>query len=198
MGSRSGGHLRNYVSGKVEVMRPFRKFIYQYSVYIGIACAAIFLLSGFFIADSIEQSYIKGYWDALKPLLGSHVSADNKLDVLIKINAQGGVQRYERSSTIFMIIVWIIALALMIYVEKQADHRKPSFIILTDAAKQNAIVAMRRYNGAFRNFWLGIAVGILINILSSVVYDAYVKEKVLGPVMKLLDLNKDSLKQKPA
>ena len=184
------GHLTNYVSGKIERMSPLRKFVWKQSVPIAIFIALVFFVSSMFMADAIQNRYAADYWAALQPVLSASATVDEKLDTLLKVTAQGAWQKYESSASTFKGIVGLLAFVIFFLTEKYADHRKPSFVVLTDKAEKVFDKAIRKFERSYVKFWGSIVIAFVINVLSSHFYDQYAKEKIFTPLTKALDLKK--------
>jgi hypothetical protein len=93
------------------------------------------------------------------------IHIENKVDYLIGLAARGDWERFVAKTSIFIVILLVIAIVFGIVSAILADTTEPSFLVLNREAEKVREISLR----AERKAWIGLIVSIITSIAASVI-----------------------------
>lgn len=177
------GLLQNHVEHLIERETPLRSFMRRNSLAIGLITGSIAFSTLYYGQSVLAEHAIIDQLNASAGLFGKDVSADVKLDSIIRMLVSGTGTRISELSARFIGIGAVLSMILAIYVGTKADGRKPSFVVLTKRAEDEKEVVLEKYKKNWIKLWASIVGGLVLGICSNFVYDYFVKQAI-AEVMK--------------
>lgn len=163
------GHVRNIMQTPSRI----RHFVWKHSSRISLGVFLTFFGCAILVSFATASHLGKTQENAVSRYLSGQVSVEDKLDYILSFLSAGIWSRFFYAVIIFLIFALIAAFILSIWVDKNADTNKPSFIVLTRESEKQKEETLRKYEKRWVWFIVSVIVSITTSVVANIIFSVF-------------------------
>lgn len=157
--------LTGHVNTILKTENKYKQFIYEKSGLIGFISGSLLIILALVGAYFGQNKFVESQLGSAQVLMTSAANDAEKLNYLIESAIKGPWVRYQYAQLIFIIVSFVLAVSMGVWVSSTADNRPRSFIRLSKKAEE----VRDRYLEKRKRRWLVFVISLVVSILTGVI-----------------------------
>lgn len=167
--------ITNHIESLMKPRSKVKDFIRGKSSSIGFGVASLFfllsLVGSFWTTSTFAENRIQFVNDKLSIFEQSNVeTVIAKIDLLAELLSSGAWAQHFFAVFVFIIVSFVVAVFLGIWVGTAADNAEPSFVLLTKKSKENKKIVLDKKKKKWLSFILSICTGVVVGVVSNIIF----------------------------
>lgn len=170
-----GSDIESLITNQINsiLIKPnkYKEFIRKNSSNIGLITGILFFLSSILTIIFTTRLFIQSEINTTKKIIKNASNLDVKVDAILNYLAYNNQNSFSQISQLYLVICFIIAIFLGIWVSNLANNRTKSYLVLTREAKKNMEISMKKSKNKFILFFVSIGVSVITKIIAAFIFN---------------------------